>query len=147
MGRTVSGCSHAPCLLGTKDKTDCSVSTKHEENKQGKRRKLEGRQAQLESKHKVKRLPSYLHKGKKDFLAFILKLGGVFFLSAVQEKCAVSQLRVGFAVQALEGGLEGCSLRQPCPGLLLLAVGHIKSTGFAVPPQNLAGFWGLGRQH
>lgn len=57
MGRTVSGCSHALCLLGTKDKTDRSVSAKREENRQGKRRKLERRQAQLESKHKVKRLP------------------------------------------------------------------------------------------
>lgn len=38
------------------------------ENRQGKRGKLGGRQTQLESKHAVKHLSDYLHKGKKDFL-------------------------------------------------------------------------------
>lgn len=39
------------------------------ENREGKRGKLGGRRVQVESKHMVKHLSDYLHKGKKkDFL-------------------------------------------------------------------------------
>lgn len=59
----------ACCLPGTKATADCAASAKekHVENSQGKKGKLGGRWAQLESKH-IKCLSDYLHTGKKDFL-------------------------------------------------------------------------------
>lgn len=67
MGRTGTGSSR--CWLGTKPTADCAASAKKRVgNSQGKRGKLGGRRAQLESKHMVKHLSDYLHKGKKDFL-------------------------------------------------------------------------------